>query len=91
MDGHLFIAVLAYHLLSYILYRCRKAGIQEHWSTLRPELCSHKLVVTTLAKEGGESISMRYCTTPGTKEKAVYAALGITAVPLRKSKVQLQM
>jgi hypothetical protein len=34
---------------------------------------------------------MRYCTTPGTKEKAVYAALGITAVPLRKSKVQLQM
>jgi len=34
---------------------------------------------------------MRYCTTPGTKEKAVYTALGITAVPLRKSKVQLQM
>ncbi len=91
IDGHLFIAVLAYHLLSYIQYRCRNLGIQERWSTLRPELCSHKLVVTTLAKEGGGSISMRYCTTPGTKEKAVYAALGITAVPLRKSKVQLQM
>jgi len=91
IDAHLFISVLAYHLLNYIQYCCRKAGIQKRWSTLRPELCSHKLVVTTLAKQGGGSISMSYCTNPGSTEMAVYSALGITATPLKKTKAHQQM
>ena len=91
IDAHIFISVLAYHLLSYIQYRCKRSGLQHRWPTLRQELCSHSLVVTTLTKQGGGSVSMRYCTTPGATEKAVYSALGITATPLKKTKAHQQM
>jgi len=40
--GHLFISILAYHLLINIEYRMRKAGDTRRWSTLRNVLTTHQ-------------------------------------------------
>lgn len=88
IQGHLFISVLAYHLLNYIQHLCRKAGIHHRWSTLRCQLSKHSVVTTSLAKAQGGTVTLRYCTTPGLTEKAIYSALGISGIPLRKTKAQ---
>ena len=38
MEGHLFITVLAYHLLASIQRELRKKGISHRWSTIRMQL-----------------------------------------------------
>jgi transposase len=46
-DGHLFITVLAYHLLQTIRFTLRKEKIRESWSTVRTVLSSHVRLTTT--------------------------------------------
>ena len=88
IDGHLFISVLAYHLLNYISYKCRKANIHHHWSTLRDRLRTHVLITTTLTKQDGGIVALRHCSTPGSEEAAIYSALGISSTPLKMVKTE---
>lgn len=41
IEGHLFISILAYHLLHYIQQRLRKAGIYHRWATVCSVLQTH--------------------------------------------------
>jgi transposase len=86
VDGHLFISVLAYHLLNYIRHRMQKAGIHHRWPTIRSWLKTHEVLTTTLPKEGGGMIHLRYCSIPTLKQEEIYNALGITSVPLERKK-----
>jgi transposase len=86
IEGHLFIAVLAYHLLNYNRHRLQKAGLSHRWPTIRRWLQSHEVLTTSLPKQGGGTIHLRHCTTPTLKQREIYRALGITSAPLKGKK-----
>ena len=88
VDGHLFISVLAYHLLNYNRWQFQKAGLNHRWPTIRSWLETHELLTTTLPKEDGQIIYLRYCTIPTLKQQEIYRALKITTSPLRRKKIE---
>jgi transposase len=87
IEAHLFISVLAYHLLNYIQYYLRNSGLRHRWPTIQSCLETHEVLSTTLPKENGGMIHLRYCTIPTAKQREIYQALRITDIPLKRKKV----
>jgi len=88
VDAHLFISVLAYHLLNHDRWHLQEAGLHHRWPTIRSWLETHEVLTTDLPKEGGGVIHLRYCTIPTLKQQQIYKALRITSVPLRRKKYE---
>ena len=87
IEAHLFISVLAYHLLNYIQRHLQGSGLKHRWQAIRAWLQTHQVLSTTLPKEDGGMIHLRYCTTPTATQRHIYQALGISSVPLKRKKV----
>lgn len=77
VDGHVFISVLAYHLLSWIRWKLEKAGDHREWYTIRRLLSTHSLVTTRLPLKDGRIISIRKASNPDAEQARVYSMLGI--------------
>ena len=89
IEGHLFISILAYHLLNYIQQYLRKAGINHRWDTVRSILQTHIALSTHLPTADGNMVHLRYCSIPTPKQVEVYSALGITSTPLKRTKIEV--
>lgn len=89
IEGHLFISILAYHLLHYIQQHLRKAGIHHRWTTVRSLLQTHMALSTHLPTADGKMVHLRYCSIPTPKQVEIYSALKITSVPLKLTKVKM--
>lgn len=50
-EAHLFVSVLAYHLLAVIERQLREADNQKRWSTVRTELSTHQRVSVVLTDD----------------------------------------
>lgn len=77
VDGHIFISVLAYHLLCWINKKTEAAGDKRTWRTLRRLLRTHCLLTTRLPLEDGRIISIRKSSVPDEEQARVYQMLGI--------------
>ena len=91
VDGHIFISVLAYHLLRWIGYRLETAGELREWRTLRRLLGTHVVATTRLPLEDGREVSIRKPSQPDAEQERVYALLGIDwkrAYPPRKTQLK---
>ena len=91
VDGHIFISVLAYHLLRWIGYRLETSGDLREWRTLRRLLGTHVVATTRLPLEDGREISIRKPSQPDAEQERVYALLGIDwnrAYPPRKTELR---
>ena len=85
-DGHLFITVLAYHVLHAIRFKLRKKGIHDSWSKIRERLSMHTRNSTTQKREDGKVIHIRKSSRPEPHQKVIYDALNIASVPGRMVK-----
>lgn len=77
VDGHIFITVLAYHLLRWIGYRLETAGDVREWRTLRRLLGTHIVATTRLPLADGSEISIRKPSEADEEQQRVYRLLGI--------------
>lgn len=77
VDGHIFISVLAYHLLCWIHTRLEAAGDTRTWRTVRRLLRTHCLLTTRLPLEDGRIISIRKASVPDEEQIRIYDMLGI--------------
>jgi transposase len=76
--AHLFIAVLAYHLLADIEARMQQAGDPRRWSTLREILSTHVRQDVSGQDPHTQTIhTIRLSSTPEPAQKALYKLLGI--------------
>jgi transposase len=74
---HIFLCVLAYHLVVCIEHALRERGIHWCWDTVRKTLSTHQVVTVRLPTAEGPVLSIRKPTTPEPEHKAIYQALGV--------------
>jgi transposase len=75
---HIFLCVLAYHLLAAIEHRFLQAGVHTSWWTLRQQLRTHQVVTVVLNEaDSGRALKIRKATTPESTHCEIYATLRI--------------
>lgn len=77
-DGHLFITVLAYHILHTIRFKLRQQGITFSWNTIRKGLSTHVRISTTIKRVDGKAIHIRKSSKPEPFHLHIYNALGLS-------------
>jgi len=88
-DGHLFITVLAYHILHSIRLKLKSHGITHSWSTIRSRLSSHYRVTTSMKRSDGKMLFIRKTAKPEDCHIKIYNALGLSCRPGKISKTTL--
>ena len=81
VTGHLFISVLAYHLVHSLRYRLKKTGITSSWSDLRKQLMGQNRVTISMQCKNNDVVHVRKSTRPEPRQQKIYSALGICSHP----------
>ena len=89
VDGHLFITVLAYHVLHTIRFKLGKRWMVQSWSTIRKELSTHMRITTTMKRDDGKMIHIRKSTRPEPFHVQIYDALNLPHRPGKTIKTVL--
>jgi transposase len=77
---HIFLCVLAYHLLTAIEHRFLQAGVHTSWGTLRDQLRTHQVISIVLPEDHyGRVLTIRKATIPEPEHRQIYATLGFPA------------
>jgi hypothetical protein len=86
-DTHIFIAVLAYHILHSIRTRLKQVGIHYRWENIRGKLSTHIRVTNRMKNQEGKTILIRKCSNPEYLQKTIYDALQLDYLPCKTKKV----
>lgn len=89
VDGHLWITILAYHLIQNCLYQLQQQGINNHWQTIRNIMRSRIRVTMQAKTEDGNTLFHRSTTRAEFEQKKIYTALNITPQILKAKKAIL--
>lgn len=81
VTGHLFISVLAYHLVHSIRYRLKKVDIKTSWSGLRRQLAGQNRITISMHSKNDEMVHVRKSTQPEPRQQEIYSALEICSLP----------
>jgi transposase len=86
VQTHIFLCVLAYHLLVAIEKLFLDAGIHTSWATLREELTTHQVVTVVLPASNGDVLKIRRGSTPEPRHREIYETLHIPAEVMKPVK-----
>lgn len=87
VDGHIFISILAYHLLHSIEHTLRQKGDHSRWATIRRLVSTHNYSTIQLPTTKGTVINVRKAGVPEAVHIDVYNKLGIDYknLPIKKN------
>ena len=77
VETHIFLCVLAYHLLVAIETTLLAHGLHTSWATVREALATHQVVTIVLPTDRGRILKIRKGTTPESAHKEFYRLLNI--------------
>ncbi len=83
---HIFLCVLAYHLLAAIEHRFLQVGVHTSWWTIRQQLSTHQVATIVLPTADGRVLKIRKATTPEPEHRDIYAKLRIPAEVMKPVK-----
>jgi transposase len=86
VSGHLFISVLAYHLVHTIRFQLKECGIDLSWDGIRRNLDGQDRITVELKNSNGKTIHIRKATRPEPRQEIIYDALGIPDRPGKTEK-----
>jgi transposase len=86
VDGHLFISVLAYHLVHSLRVRLKAQGIHRSWESLRNQFAGQERVTVVLHRDDGQIYHIRKATRPEPHQQVLYNALGLPHLPGKTEK-----
>lgn len=86
--GHLFISVLAYHLLICIEHQLRENNDHRRWSTIRKQLSTHQRNTVIVTDEHDQIHHIRVSGKPESIHQEIYGLLDVTD-PLKKKHQQI--
>ena len=80
-DGHIFITLLAYHVLQTIRFKLRQRGIRFCWATIRKHLSTQVRVTTKMKRKDGKIIYLRKSSNAEESHQVIYDALNLAYQP----------
>lgn len=86
VQTHIFLCVLAYHLLVAIEKRFLDRGVHTSWATLREQLSTHQVVTVVLPSTTGRILRIRRSSTPEPIHREIYQTLQIPAEVMKPVK-----
>ena len=86
VTGHLFITLLAYHLVHTLRYQLKQQGIHLSWDSIRQRMATQQRLTLILPTDEKKIIYLRTTTRPEVQQQEIYAALGIQPDLLGKRK-----
>jgi transposase len=84
-DAHLFISVLAYHILHIIEHRLRQHGDHRCWQTICQLLSTHQRVTIEYDVKEQQEVRrchLRTCSRPEPEHSMIYHRLGLSGTPI---------
>jgi len=82
-DSHLFIAVLAYHLLNTIRMKLKQKEIHISWERLREAMSTHVVITSTMKTKENKNILYRQTSEAEYFHNEIYQALNLNPKPLK--------
>ena len=89
VSGHLFITVLAYHLVHTIRFRLKQMNNHSSWSSLRKILSTQSRVTVSMQCKNGSTVHVRKSTRPEPNQQEIYSGLGLKSHPGRSIKTTI--
>ena len=77
VTGHLFITLLAYHLVHTLRYQLKQQGIHLSWDSIRKIMSTQQRITITLPTDDNKMIHLRTTTKAEVRQKQIYDALNI--------------
>lgn len=77
VDTHIFLCVLAYHLLVAIEKTLLDQGVHTSWATVREALVSHQICTIVLPTDSGEVLRIRRTAAPEPAHREYYRLLNV--------------
>ena len=78
VDSHIFLCVLAFHLLAAIEKTLLDQGLQTSWATVRDTLKTHQVCTIVLPTKSGQTLRIRKASTPEKEVTELYTLLGLS-------------
>lgn len=86
VDTHIFLCVLAYHLLVAIEKRLQDKGLYTSWATVRETLKTHQVSTIVLPTDKGDILRIRRGSTPEPQHQKIYNLLEIPSEPMKPTR-----
>jgi transposase len=83
VESHIFLCVLAFHLLAAIAKTLLDRGLHTSWVTVRDTLKTHQVCTVVLPTKTGQSLRIRKASTPQKEVAELYAQLGLSDQVIR--------
>lgn len=90
-DGHIFITLLAYHLLHSIRSSLKEQNIHFSWRKIRDRMSTHCRVTNRLKSKTGDMIFIRKCSEPEDFHKMIYDALHLGRSPCKTKNYKIKI
>ncbi len=87
-EAHLFLSILAYHMLTHIEYRLKEAGTNMRWQTIREDLATHQRSTVIWTNKKKETWGKRVSGTPEIRHLQLYGKLGVSH-PLKDQLIKM--
>ena len=81
IDGHIFITILAYHLLHTIRYQLKKHNIKKSWKSIREIMQTQSRITSTMELEDGRIVNVRKTSKANADQMEIYNALNLNSNP----------
>lgn len=81
VNGHVFITLIAYHLVQTLRCQLKAKGIHDSWQTLRSKMENQQRLTIILRREDGKTIHLRKATRAEPHQKEIYDALSLSPQP----------
>jgi hypothetical protein len=86
VETHIFLCVLAYHLLVAIEKTLLDQGVHTSWASVRDALQTHQVATIVLPTDDGSVLRIRKDSTPEPEHKELYRLLGMSETIMRPKK-----
>jgi len=90
-EAHIFITLLAYHLLHSIRTSLKQRDINMSWRHIRDRMATHCRVTNRMKTKEGHTLFIRKCTEPEGFHKTIYDALRIDHVPCKTKEYTIKI
>ena len=82
-DAHIFITLLAYHLLHSVRISLKQKGLNFSWRQIRDRMSTHCRVTSRIKTKEGHILFIRKCTEPEDFHKTIYDTLHLDHTPCK--------